>query len=548
MNLGLYGYGPPHERTWLAVDFGVTFAGPDLPGVDLVFPDIAFSRRSATNLAGIVITHAHEDHFGALLDLWPRLRVPVYATAFTAGLLAAKLASEPGASADPDHRRRAPASASRVGPFEVEYINVAHSIPEPNALAIRTPLGTVIHTGDWKLDDTPALGQPTDAARLRGDRRRGRARAGLRFDQRHARGPQPERDRGRRASSPTIDRRGAGARRLHHLRLQCRPHPLDRARRGGGRPRGRGRRPRACAASSTSPTELGMLDGLPPFLDEEPIQHLPRDKVVAAPHRQPGRAARGARPRRRGRPPERRARRRATRWSSPRAPSPATRSRSTAIINRLIGRGIRVITDRDRLVHVSGHPRRDELRADVCLAEAADRDSGPWRADAPCRPCRTRARHRRARRCWTSATATMVRLAPGAGRDGRRGRRRPPLQGRQADRRHRGDRRVERRQAVLRRPRRSSRSSSTASGELERRSGDRADRRCRTRDAARPAARGDGDGGRSRHARVRSRARGDAIRTWCARRSAAPSGRRSPRPGARSRFARSSSRSYDARA
>ena len=165
MNLALYGYGPRHDRTWLVVDFGVAFAGPDLPGVDLIFPDIAYLEEERRSLAGILITHAHEDHFGALIDLWPRLRVPVYATAFAAHLLTAKLASEPGAPPIPVTVVAAGVPFT-VGPFEIEYINVAHSIPEPNAVAIRTPLGLVLHSGDWKLDDAPVIGAPTDAARL----------------------------------------------------------------------------------------------------------------------------------------------------------------------------------------------------------------------------------------------------------------------------------------------------------------------------------------------------------------------------------------------
>ena len=124
MNLGLYGYGPPEHRTWIAVDFGVAFAGPDLPGVDLIFPDITYLEEERTNLVGILITHAHEDHFGALIDLWPRLRVPVFATAFTAGLLTAKLASEPGSELIPVNVVAA-GSRFTVGPFQVEYVNVA---------------------------------------------------------------------------------------------------------------------------------------------------------------------------------------------------------------------------------------------------------------------------------------------------------------------------------------------------------------------------------------------------------------------------------------
>src|SRR5664279_2623775 len=166
MNLALYGLGRKHDRTWLAVDFGVAFAHADLPGVDLVFPDISFLEEHRTSLAGIVITHAHEDHFGALIDLWPRLRVPVYATAFTANLLAAKVLGEAGAQAVPITVVR-PGQRLQIGLFDVEFINVAHSIPESHALAIRTPLGTILHTGDWKLDETPTVGLPTDVARLK---------------------------------------------------------------------------------------------------------------------------------------------------------------------------------------------------------------------------------------------------------------------------------------------------------------------------------------------------------------------------------------------
>src|SRR5258706_16009454 len=135
MTLGLYGYGPRHDRTWLAVDFGVAFAHADLPGVDLVFPDIAYLEEERTNLVGIVLTHAHEDHFGALIDLWPQLRVPVYATPFTAALFAAKRLGEPGA---PDIPINIVPQGARftLGPFDIELVTVAHSIPESNALII----------------------------------------------------------------------------------------------------------------------------------------------------------------------------------------------------------------------------------------------------------------------------------------------------------------------------------------------------------------------------------------------------------------------------
>ena len=138
----------------------------NLPGIELMLPDIRYLVEERRNLAGIVLTHAHEDHFGALLDLWPRLKVPVYATPFTAALLAAKRLGEPGAPEIPINVVPL-GSRFNVGPFDIELVSVAHSIPESNALIIRTPLGNVLHTGDWKIDPTPVLGPPTDEAKLR---------------------------------------------------------------------------------------------------------------------------------------------------------------------------------------------------------------------------------------------------------------------------------------------------------------------------------------------------------------------------------------------
>ena len=184
MNLAVYGFGPANDRKWIAVDCGVTFPGPDLPGVELVYPDIAFLEKLGPRLLGIVITHGHEDHYGALAALWPRLRVPVYASAFVEGLLAARHGVEAVAKELQVNRVHA-GSRFSIGPFDIECISVAHSIPEAMALAIRTPLGTVLHTGDWKLDDDPVVGPPTDVARLKANWRRGRSRARLRLDERH---------------------------------------------------------------------------------------------------------------------------------------------------------------------------------------------------------------------------------------------------------------------------------------------------------------------------------------------------------------------------
>src|SRR5262245_15077755 len=151
MNLALYGWGPADDREWILVDCGVSFPGPDLPGVDLVMPDIRFVEEHLGSLKGIVITHAHEDHYGALLDLWPRLKVQCWMTPFTAGLLEAKRQAEPGAPEVPVTIYRA-GETFTVGPFSIEAIPVAHSIPEPMSLAISSPAGTVVHTGDWKIE------------------------------------------------------------------------------------------------------------------------------------------------------------------------------------------------------------------------------------------------------------------------------------------------------------------------------------------------------------------------------------------------------------
>ncbi|HJW41513.1 MAG TPA: ribonuclease J [Rhizomicrobium sp.] len=167
MNFNAYGYGPPDERKWIVVDCGVLFGREtSTPGVDLIMPDIRFLAEQRENVLAIVATHAHEDHIGAIPHLWPMLRCPVYATPFTAHLIEGKL-DEAGLSAKV-HPRHVPLSGSiELGPFAIEFISITHSIPEPNALAIRTPLGLIVHTGDWKIDPEPMIGEATDIAALK---------------------------------------------------------------------------------------------------------------------------------------------------------------------------------------------------------------------------------------------------------------------------------------------------------------------------------------------------------------------------------------------
>ncbi len=161
MNLNLYGYG----GKWLMVDLGVGFADESLPGIDLVLPDPGFIAERREDLVGLVLTHAHEDHLGAVPYLWPRLGCPVYATPFAAAILRHKLREADLLGRVP-LTEIAPGASLALDPFEVSYIPVTHSIPEAHALAIRTPLGTVLHSGDWKLDPEPTLGPPTDERAL----------------------------------------------------------------------------------------------------------------------------------------------------------------------------------------------------------------------------------------------------------------------------------------------------------------------------------------------------------------------------------------------
>jgi ribonuclease J len=167
MNLYLYGYGPPDARKWLMVDCGITFPEGEFdPGIDVILPDVRFIEENRGDLVGIIITHAHEDHIGAVIELWPRLKAPVYATPFTAGMLRSKLAEWGGDLQIPINVVQLD-SRFKLGPFDVELVTLAHSIPEMSAIALRTPQGLVFHTGDFKLDPTPTIGAPLDEARLK---------------------------------------------------------------------------------------------------------------------------------------------------------------------------------------------------------------------------------------------------------------------------------------------------------------------------------------------------------------------------------------------
>ena len=163
MNLNAYGFGPAHDRKWIIVDVGVTFGDQSTPGVDVIVPDPTFLEGE--DILGIVLTHAHEDHIGALGWLWKRIKAPLYATPFTAFLIREKL-RDANILDQVELNEVELGGQVQLGDFEVNFVTITHSIAEPNGLAIRTPLGTVLHTGDWKLDDQPVVGERTDVAAI----------------------------------------------------------------------------------------------------------------------------------------------------------------------------------------------------------------------------------------------------------------------------------------------------------------------------------------------------------------------------------------------
>jgi ribonuclease J len=357
MNCALYGYGPAKSRKWLMVDLGLAFAGEDMPGVDLIMPDLAFIENVKKDLVGLVITHAHEDHIGALAELWPRLGAPVYMTRFAAGLAEARRLGEPGVPKIPI---RVVAQGDRIdiGPFDVEFIAVAHSIPESCALAIRTPAGLVVHSGDWKIDAMPLVGRVTDEARFRALGEEGVLALICDSTNVMREGESPsEADVAKSLSELVGHAKGrvivtTFASNVARLRVAA-----EAAIANGRQVIVMGRAMERVIAVAR---ECGYLEGLPPFLGPDPFERLPRDKVLAL--------ATGSQ----GEP-----RAALARIAEDEHPSahvaagdtvvfssrtiPGNEKAVGKIVNGLATLGVEVVTDRTRLVHVSGHPRRAEL-------------------------------------------------------------------------------------------------------------------------------------------------------------------------------------------
>jgi ribonuclease J len=353
MNLNLYG----HNQQWLMVDLGITFH--DRLGVEVITPDPSFILPYQNNLKGLVLTHAHEDHVGAIPYLWHYLRCPIYATPFTAAVVRQKISEKPWA--DQVEIIEIPLSGTiKVGHFKVEFITITHSIAEPNVLAITTPLGTVVHTGDWKIDPHPLIGQPTDYKRLQelGDQ----GVLTLVCDSTNAltegiSGSEQEvRDELDRLISDYPD---------HRLTVACFASNIARLETVALAAASQGRRValigRSLHRMVAAAAYAGYLKKLPAFISDQEAVDLPHNKVLFITTGSQG-EARSALARianlqhsfvKMG-PQD-------VVFFSSRV-IPGNEKHIGVVQNRLVQAGVTIITSQEEDIHVSGHPARDELR------------------------------------------------------------------------------------------------------------------------------------------------------------------------------------------
>lgn len=358
MNLNLYGYGrPPEGHQWLMVDLGVTFGDGSIPGVDVITPDPAFIVQRRDRLLGLVLTHAHEDHLGAVPYLWQRLGCPIWATPFTVSILTRKL-REAGLDGQVPIHTVPLGGRVTIGPFDIELVTVTHSIPEPNALAIRTPLGTIVHTGDWKFDPAPVVGPLSDEEALRklGDE----GVLAIVCDSTNVFTPGvsgSEADLEKTLTDLIGESEGRVAVACFASNV-ARLETIAKAAAAVGRDvvlAGRSLRRMDEAAR-----ENGYLAGTRAFLDEDAAGWLPRERTViictgsqGEPRAALSRIAAGDHPRVELEDGD-------TVIFSSRV-IPGNEIAIGKLQNDLVRRGIEIITWRDHHVHVSGHPARDEL-------------------------------------------------------------------------------------------------------------------------------------------------------------------------------------------
>lgn len=358
MNCYCYGIGPSEAREWLMVDLGVKFGDENEPGVDVVLPDLGYIVGERRRLSGLVLTHAHEDHLGAVAWLWPQLKCPIYCTPFAAEILAGKL-KERGLDEEVPVHVKPLGSRFEVGSFSVEFVSVTHSIPEPAALFIETKQGRVLHSGDWKIDRTPQMGGHFDEKRFREIGEMGVDalvcdstnvfREGFSVSEAEV--------------AATLDRIVSEAK--NRIAITTFASHVERissavraARRAGREVVIAGRAMRQTIEAARA---CGYLRDAGAFLEEEAFGYLPPDKIMLLCTGSQGepRAA-------------------IARIAEDIHPSialddgdlvvfssktiPGNEKAVSAVHNNLARLGIDVITSDDALVHTSGHPRQDELK------------------------------------------------------------------------------------------------------------------------------------------------------------------------------------------
>ena len=358
MNFNAYGFGPPDDRRWIVVDCGVVFGRESAtPGVDVIMPDIRFLAEQPENILGIVLTHAHEDHIGAIGHLWPQLRCPLYATPFTARLIQHKLIE---AGIEERVRVNVVPLGGKIslGPFAIEFITLTHSIPEPNGLAIKTPLGVVVHTGDWKIDPDPLIGEATNSDALQALGTKGVL--AMVCDSTNALVP-GESGSEARVRDSLFDLIGTLKGRVAVTAFASNVARLESIIRAG---RAHGREValvgRAMHRIVSAARETGYLSDIPHTIDEAEAAQLPSDRVLylctgsqGEPRAALARVASADHPNVSLGPGD-------TVIFSSRI-IPGNELAIFSLQNKLAERGVEVLTERDHFVHVSGHPARDEL-------------------------------------------------------------------------------------------------------------------------------------------------------------------------------------------
>lgn len=354
MNLNVYG----HDGKWLIVDCGVTFGDPSIPGVDVMMADPTFITDRRKDLVGIFITHAHEDHVGAVAHLWPRLKCPVYVTSFTAKILKRKL-EEAGIAGKVPVNEIPSSGQVQLGPFDLSLVSVTHSIPEPNSLILRTKAGTIFHTGDWKLDPKPMVGEATDEAALIALGEEGvlamvcdstnavvEGHSGSEFDVHES----------LMELVGTFEQRAVFACFASNV---ARVQTLSEVAHAHGR--AVGLVGRSLWTMTEAARASGYLQDLPPFLREEEAMQMPRDKVMLICTGSQG-EARAALPRiARGDHQNVSLDKGDTVIFSSRI-IPGNELPIGRLQSQLTSMGVNVLTERDHFIHVSGHPAKDELR------------------------------------------------------------------------------------------------------------------------------------------------------------------------------------------